>query len=365
MFINQRQAGRTRPTRLKPKLAGFLLLGLIPLGFLAQGWADSSTVQASDVLLKPAMQSPLAQKSLINGLTHAGARVIAVGQRGHILLSDDQGKTWSQALVPVSSDLVAVHFPDAQVGYAVGHDGVVLKSIDGGEQWVLVLDGRHNNDVENPYLDVWFDTAEEGYVVGAFGKILYTADGGKSWVNKMDAVDNPNSMHIYSIKRLGGELYLAGEQGLFNHLNTRNQRFEKQDLPYKGSLFGIAGNQDSIWAYGLRGNLFRSNDQGKNWQQVPTGVSGALTASTIGPQGEVSIVSLSGQLIRIESHHESTDKSGSNGEPDYTLSTLRLSQPAAAVLATVDGFVVGGLRGLGVTSSASGTSSTTSLEPTK
>lgn len=322
--------------RFRPTLAGLMLLGLLPLGLLARGWAESSTIASSDVLNRPAVMSPLAQKSLINGLTQAGSRWVAVGQRGHVLISDDQGKSWSQAGVPVSSDLVAVHFPQPETGYAVGHDGVVLKSIDGGKQWSLVMDGRQQNDVENPYLDVWFDSPEEGYVVGAFGKILRTQDGGKTWVNLQAAVDNPNSMHIYNIKRIAGQLYLAGEQGLFDRYNTQTQRFEKLELPYKGSLFGVTGDQQSIWAYGLRGNLFRSADQGKNWQAVPTQVPSALTASTVGSDGTIGIASLSGQLIQI--------KSSSSGEPEIKL--LKLNQPAAAVLAWGDGYVIGGLRGL-------------------
>lgn len=323
------------------KACGLIVLGLIPLAFLAKGWAESSTITAIDPLDKPALQSNLASKGLINGLAHAGQRIVAVGQRGHVLISDDDGKTWVQSSVPVSSDLVAVHFPSPEVGYAVGHDGVVLKSIDGGNNWTLILDGRRNNDVENPYLDVWFDTADEGYVVGAFGKILYTSDGGKNWVNKADSVDNPNAMHIYSIKRLGGELYLAGEQGLFNHFNPTTLRFEQEALPYKGSLFGLTGDEHSIWAYGLRGNLFASQDKGRNWQQVPTGVSGALTASAVGPQGQIAIVGLSGQMVKIKGI-----KSGSEGEPHFEVSVQSLSQPAAAVLAAVDGYVLGGLRGL-------------------
>src|SRR6478736_2121215 len=69
-----------------------------------------------DVLDTPAMLSPLASRALLNGLANAGNRIVAVGQRGHVVYSDDGGKQWQQASVPVSSDLVAVHFPDAKNG---------------------------------------------------------------------------------------------------------------------------------------------------------------------------------------------------------------------------------------------------------
>src|SRR4029079_5611384 len=79
---------------------------------------------------------------LLNGLARAGQRIVAVGQRGHVLYSDDAGKSWKQATVPVSSDLVAVPFPDATHGWAVGHDGVVLHTDDAGVTWTRQLDGR-------------------------------------------------------------------------------------------------------------------------------------------------------------------------------------------------------------------------------
>ena len=75
-------------------------------------------------------------------ITRAGARLVAVGERGSILLSDDSGVSWRQAKVPVSVTLTAVQFPNAKAGWAVGHLGVVLHSADGGETWAKQLDGR-------------------------------------------------------------------------------------------------------------------------------------------------------------------------------------------------------------------------------
>jgi photosystem II stability/assembly factor-like uncharacterized protein len=90
----------------------------------------------ADVLDTPAASSALAARSLINGVARAGHRIVGVGQRGHIVFSDDGGKRWTQARVPVSADLVAVSFPSARQGWAVGHDGVVLHTSDAGATWV-------------------------------------------------------------------------------------------------------------------------------------------------------------------------------------------------------------------------------------
>src|SRR5262249_31075152 len=95
-----------------------------------------------DVLDTPALSSPLASKSLLQAVTRAGDRLVAVGQRGHIVVSRDGGATWKQSPAPVSSDLTAVYFVDDRRGWTVGHDGVVLHSEDGGDTWRVQFDGR-------------------------------------------------------------------------------------------------------------------------------------------------------------------------------------------------------------------------------
>jgi photosystem II stability/assembly factor-like uncharacterized protein len=150
--------------------------------------ADTAAVDVLDV---PAARSPLAPRTLLNGLARAGDRVIAVGQRGHVLYSDDAGANWQQAEVPVSSDLVAVSFPSPSMGWAVGHDGVILHTNNAGATWSRQLDGHRagalllaaypedasakdaeraaalhdqakhfaEQGAENPFLDVWFATS--------------------------------------------------------------------------------------------------------------------------------------------------------------------------------------------------------------
>src|SRR3977135_3294331 len=82
----------------------------------------------ADPLQVPALPSRLAASSPLFAIARAGTRLVAVGQRGHVLLSDDDGTSWRQAAVPVSVDLTAVHFASPQRGWAVGHDGAILHS---------------------------------------------------------------------------------------------------------------------------------------------------------------------------------------------------------------------------------------------
>jgi hypothetical protein len=100
-----------------------------------------------DVLDTAAQPSPLASRTLLQAVAKAGSRLVAVGPRGHIVVSSDRGTTWKQAPVPVSSDLTAVYFADSENGWAVGHDGVVLHSANGGQSWQVQLNGHKANDL--------------------------------------------------------------------------------------------------------------------------------------------------------------------------------------------------------------------------
>jgi photosystem II stability/assembly factor-like uncharacterized protein len=340
---------------LKALAAGSML----PLAARAAKPASSSPWR--DVLDTPAQKSALAPRTLLTGLALAGRRAVAVGQRGHVLLSDDAGKSWQQAEVPVSADLVAVQFPTATAGWAVGHDGVVLHSADAGKTWTRQLDGRSLGEVlvahytrsgddkwlaeakrfaaqgaENPFLDVWFDDARNGTIVGAFGLVLRTADGGKTWEPLLHATDNPKGLHLYAVRRIGADLFLAGEQGTALKLDRDSGRFSALTLPYKGTLFGLVGKERVVLAHGLRGNVVRSTDGGSSWQGVPTGLGVGLTASTLDERGRFIIASQAGHVL------VSSDEGAS-----FEVAKVERPVPAAAVLSAGAGaLIVAGPRGV-------------------
>jgi len=323
-----------------------------------------------DVLDAPAAMTPLSARSLINGLARAGGRLVAVGQRGHVLLSDDQGRTWTQSQVPLSADLVAVTFPDAEHGWAVGHDGVVLHTDDGGRTWRTQLDGRRTGDlvlehytrhastlfasdprraqavltdakrfaehsIETPWLDVWFSDASNGFVVGAFGMILHTTDGGRTWEPWLHAADNPKGLHLYAVRGIGTDVYIVGEQGLVLKLDRDAGRFRALELPYNGTLFGITGNERAVVVHGLRGSVLRSTDTGRSWQPVNTGLQVGVTASARTDDGHLLLVSQAGHVL------VSRDDGAS-----FAAAAVQRPMPAAAVATAASAIVIGGPRGL-------------------
>lgn len=300
-------------------------------------WAATAAPGAwADLLDAPAVKSPLASKGLLNGLALAGSRVVAVGQRGHILVSDDNGRSWQQADVPVSSDLVAVHFPHPQAGWAVGHDGVILRTEDGGRSWKRQRDGRPDA-ADAPLLDVWFEDSRTGYAVGAFGLVLRTADAGRTWDVSKDVAENPKSLHIYAVRGIGGEVYMAGEQGLLLKRDAASGRFKALASPYAGTLFGLAGDARSVLAFGLRGNVVRSADAGATWQGVNTGVPVGLTAGTSDARGRIVLASQAGHVL-----------ASADGGASFQAVKVERPVPAGAVLMVGGSLVVAGPRGVQV-----------------
>lgn len=314
----------------------------------------------ADPLDSPSVPSALAAGSLITGLSRAGDRIVAVGQRGHVLVSGDGGQSWTPALVPVKSDLVAASFPTPSRGWAVGHDGVVLASADGGASWVRQFDGRSAARVmaehyasgelaqeaeqfvaegpDKPFLDVWFENETTGYIVGAFNLIFRTEDGGKTWVPWFDRTENPRRLHLHAVRGFGQDVFIVGEQGLVLKLDREAGRFRALQTPYSGSFFGITGKDRSLIVFGLRGNSYRSVDGGARWTKVETNTRGAITAGDVGPNGDIVLAGQDGSVFL------STDDGAS-----FSAIDVGARLPTSALLAQGrDDLVLAGLRGVRV-----------------
>ena len=291
--------------------------------------ADAAVGKFTDVLDRPAAASRLAPQRLLQATAMAGKRVVAAGARGHIIWSDDLGASWHQAQVPVSADLTALHFANAREGWAVGHEGVVLHSGDGGASWQLQLDGRRANALvlahlrqlpaqgdpaarealqaeaarasaegpSRPFLDVWFANAREGFVVGAYNLIFHTADGGKTWQPWVERTQNERFYHLYGIRGSSDGVYAVGELGLALRLDPASGRFVAMTTSYEGSFFGLLSKPGLVLAYGMRGNAWRSLDGGAHWEQADTGVSASITGGQVLPDGRLLLCSQAGDVL--------------------------------------------------------------------
>jgi len=323
-------------------------LGSACLG-LSMTLVTPSVSALTDIIDIPARDTELAPESLLNDVTRTGDRIVAVGERGHIIYSDNDGESWTQAEVPVSVTLTALDFGTESHGWAVGHSGVLLHSSDAGENWTLQFDGLQaaaltietkkaqiaemedvieeapedqKDDLEwalddlvfalenaeadmevgpvNPLLDVWFENNQHGFAVGAYGMILRTQDGGESWQDWSPYIDNAQNFHYNGIDQVaGGALVLVGEAGQIHVSVDNGDTWEKRESPYSGSLFGVTGtgNVNEILAFGLRGTTIFSSDLGRSWTIVPNEGNTTLNNALVTEDGRITLVGNGGAVL--------------------------------------------------------------------
>jgi len=235
----------------------------------------------------------LAPQSLLLGAVGGEQRIIAVGERGHVLVSSNRGVDWIQARVPTRSMLTAVASVGEQLVWAAGHDAVIVHSADGGETWTRQFFAPEE---ECPLLDIWFEDAEHGLAVGAYGLVLETRDGGGTWARR--AVDE-EERHWNAIARAAnGSLFVAAEFGSVFRSRDGGKNWTALETPYEGSFFGVLGLADgAVLVFGLRGNIYRSEDGGESWRRLPTDTTASLTQGVQLAGGRVVIVGLGGAML--------------------------------------------------------------------
>jgi photosystem II stability/assembly factor-like uncharacterized protein len=341
-----------------------LALAALAFAFAVAPQALAQDDARSDPAARPAVIAPLAARSLLIDLARAGERVFAVGERGHVLYSDDEGRTWTQVAVPGSANLTAVFFNDAQHGCAVGHVETILCTWDGGDSWELV---HLAPEEQQPLLDVWFADRERGLAAGAYGVIYTTADGGRVWSqvpfqpaalpgaakvepapDDMEAdVDLGFEFHLNAIARgPDRRVYIGAEAGRLFRSDDDGAGWRELPSPYDGSYYGVLPlDADTLLAFGLRGNLFRSEDGGMRWTKIETGTITLLNAGArVGSDG-VAIVGMAGVVLVSR-----------DGGRSFTLHQQDDRKALSAVLPSGDGELIvageGGVRRLPLPGSA-------------
>ena len=278
---------------------------------VAHAAGEAPSPVRADPVDQPALTEPLAARSLLLDVARAGSRLVAVGERGHVLLSDDSGKTWRQAKsVPTRAMLTAVTFADAKTGWAVGHDEVILNTVDGGETWTRT---HYAPEAQQPLLDVWFADATRGIAVGAYGSYFDTTDGGRHWTSRKFAStplrkpaprpageqeDVPPEYHLNKIAAAGARLFIAAEAGQLYRSDDGGTTWLSLPSGYNGSFFGLLPlSEQQILAFGLRGNLYRTTDGGATWSRVDVATTAMLTDGVRARDGSLALVGLSGTVL--------------------------------------------------------------------
>ncbi len=255
---------------------------------------------------------PLATSSMLLDVTRIGDRYVAVGERGHVVWSDD-GTEWRQAdTVPTRSTLTTVTAAGGRL-WAAGHDAVIITSGDRGKTW-----SRQYFDPERQQavMDLYFTDASHGMAIGSYGLFMVTEDGGLNWEDAV--VDEENEFHLNAMLRYpDGRRMIAGEAGYSYRSFDDGESWELMELPYNGSMWGaILTSGECALLFGLRGHAMQSCDFGDSWIELDTGTEASLSDAAeqeglvviVGNSGTV--LTWSGEAISSYTHSSGVDFAG-------------------------------------------------------
>ena len=159
-----------------------------------QTWARRGTGQAADTLLSVACPT----KSIC----------IAVGMNGAIMASADGGVSWSSRTGTDKHTLWSISCPTRTICWAAGDGGTIISSGDGGATW-----GAETSGASDSLLGITCPTVTSCLAVGAGGSIRATVDGGKSWSGR----SSPTALMLLGVTCRSGVCIATGDAGTVAH----------------------------------------------------------------------------------------------------------------------------------------------------
>jgi photosystem II stability/assembly factor-like uncharacterized protein len=246
-------------------------------------------------------------------IDEVGGRLVAVGERGFVLFSDDQGRSWTARPTAVTRTLTGVAFRDAKMGIAVGHGGSIVRTEDAGATWSRVEVEETGTD---SLLDVQHLDGDHFIAYGAFGLYLDSTDAGRSWQRRTilepepvpdaaasgsdaeeEYLGEPFDRHISRVIRIDSSLLLVGESGTLARSDDDGATWTRLESPYEGSWFNALRLDDgTVLVFGMRGNVYRTADFGANWEKVPLATTASLMGGVQLADGHVVLVGNTGLL---------------------------------------------------------------------
>ncbi|MBN8443442.1 MAG: glycosyl hydrolase [Thauera sp.] len=207
------------------------------------------------------------------GLAAAPAGGIWVaGSSGKIVSIGADGRI-ERMSTPTDQTLQDIAVWDAQRAVAVGNDGVVLTTADGGKRWTKV-DGIPRSEVANKLTRVRVATGGRAVATGEMGALLQSTDFGATWSRLRDEEDVAwNDAALLA----EGQVVAVGEFGRILRSTDGGASWQEPASGVESSLMAVAfRNANEGVAVGLEGVVLVSRDGGASWQRAESGAQAHL-----------------------------------------------------------------------------------------
>jgi photosystem II stability/assembly factor-like uncharacterized protein len=227
----------------------------------------------------------------------------AVGDNGTIIKTDDGGENWTRVTSSSIEQFFSIHFPTLNIGYIVGGGATVLKTTDGGDTWESLVCSQPQDIFKSTY----FISSDTGFITSAYGKIFKTTDGGTSW--------SQISLSIHSLLEVeftdANNGIVVGDYGKIFKTIDCGESWTLISSGVDNTLFSCCYvDSTTIIVVGSLNAVLKSINGGNSWNAIQN-IEGSFHSVDFNSSGVGFIVSLSGEA------YKSIDKGASWQPVDY------------------------------------------------
>lgn len=201
--------------------------------------------------------------------SHGDKGLWLAGSGGKIVALSPSGET-RQLNTGTRKSLQDIAAWDAGRGIAIGNDGVIITTADGGETWVQITDAPRS-EVANKLVRVRVAADGVAWAVGEMGALLQSTDYGQKWERRRPEQDTAwNDLALLG----DGQIWVVGEFGQMLHSTDNGQTWTEHQADVESSLMAIAFRDPlNGLAVGLEGVVLSTQDGGQTWQTIDSGVA--------------------------------------------------------------------------------------------
>lgn len=191
--------------------------------------------------------------------TSNGLDIWAVGLNGNVFRSVDGGATWS-SLTQGTATLRSVYALASSV-WMVADDGKCFSSTDDGSTWI-----QESPAGTTPLTKILFLNAQTGWIAGANGTLLRTTNGGTSWNAGATGTSQKISALFFVDAQVG---YIGGTNGLLMKTNNGGATWTSiAGAGWTKDVTSIAASGSTLYVTGVDAFCVKSINGGASWNAL-------------------------------------------------------------------------------------------------
>lgn len=203
----------------------------------------------------------------LNSINFITDDVVYISGQTQILKSSDKGITFpvNKTIYGISAAITV--FTDANTAHIATYNGRILKTVDGGDNWVTTTSDSSSN---NYYYSLVFPSQNIGYANKGFGDMLKTTDGGQTWVTLSSSIYHTETYGMqffdenngYTVGRYGAVYKTTNGGSSWLWISPTSMYSSNTDNNLNGLYF--FDNQTAI-CVGDNGRIIKTQNGGTNW----------------------------------------------------------------------------------------------------